>query len=125
MSSELRHLPRVAFVSPARVEVPVRSSDPGLGMRAVQVRFYSISWDGAGVTIDDGGDRIVPGTRAVLSFTADGRDFEIPAWIVWAASSRVGIRFHLAQATPEMRAQYTAWIVGLTNHELAKSRATA
>ncbi len=121
-----RKYPRVAFDQPADIAVRIR----GERIR-IPVTIRSISCEGVGLSLAPEHRQHIPrGATVILSFDADGGDFEIPGRVVWSVSPTsvpgevdVGVRLQLELAPYVMRQAYASWIVSVLQEAVATNRA--
>ncbi len=98
----------------------IRSSNPRVPNRTLQVVVRSISCEGAGVLLPGPGCVIERLTTVTLRFKLAGDDFELPGLVVWQATPSanhrppvdVGIRFQLAALASDARLAYAHRVVG-------------
>jgi hypothetical protein len=126
MGVELRRYPRIPFTERGALEVPVTYADPDAGSLRIAARFHDISCQGAEIIVapNDSG-HVVPGTTVQLVLPIDDGELQIPARVVWTASSKVGLRLRLGSASDDIRRSYADWIVPRTNKAIAQAKAAA
>ena len=126
MGVEQRRFPRIPFTEPGELHVPIKYTDPDAGSVSVTARFRDISCQGAELIIVPREDaHVVPGTIVELCFTIEAEEFTLPARVVWAAASKVGLRLKLGSASDDVRRAYAGWIVPRTNKAIAHAKASA
>lgn len=115
---ELRRYPRIACDRAGTLVFESAGDEV-----ALDVQVSSVSCQGAGIEAERADvARVSPGSRVQLSTDIDGRAMQIPARVVWAAGSHVGLRLLLGSLGDDDREAYASWIVPLTNKAIVAAR---
>lgn len=104
-----RRHPRFPVRAPALLELV-----HARGRKIVRGQLSDVSEAGMGIRAELPEDVAKPGVEVTIRFYSDGRNFTVPADVVWAREgaddhATLGVRLALKRARPEAREAFKAW----------------